>query len=80
MKQILFFKGSTCVPCKILEPMLDSIVEGKDVQVVKAVDDIDWMMNFGIRQVPAVVVIDGDKEPTILVGKEVTKAKLVELL
>lgn len=82
MKQVIFFKGSNCVPCKMVEPMMDKIKAKAlyNYQYVKAVDDVDWMANFGIRSVPAVVIIDGDKEPTILRGKEITTAKLEELL
>lgn len=82
MKQVIFFKGSNCVPCKIVEPMMDEVKEicRGDMQYVKAIDDVDWMMNFGIRTVPAVVIIDGDKEPTVLVGKQISKDKIVSLI
>lgn len=50
------------------------------LQFVKAVDDHHWMASFGIRSVPAVVIVDGDKDPTILVGKEIKRSKIEELI
>ncbi|EAT0097324.1 thioredoxin [Salmonella enterica] len=81
-KQIIFFKGSNCTPCKMVEPAMERIKEKYKgtVQYVRAVDDNVWMANFGIRSVPAVVVIDGDKEPTILLGKDITTAKIEALI
>lgn len=87
MKQVIFFKGSTCVPCKVVEPYVDEVMEevkanvrGSEVQYVKAVDDVAWMANFGIRQVPAVVIINEEGTPTVLLAKEITKEKIDSLL
>lgn len=80
-KQIIFFKGTNCMPCKMVEPTMERIKEKfkGSVQYVRAVDDAAWMANFGIRTVPAVVVIDGD-ETTVLVGKDITTAKIEALV
>lgn len=82
MKQMIFFKGSNCVPCKMVEPMMDDIKNKTrgTIQYVKAVDDVAWMANFGIRSYPAVVIIDGDNEPTILVGKEIKRSTILSLI
>lgn len=81
-KQIIFFKGSNCVPCKMVEPAMERIKEKYkgSVQYVRAVDDTAWMQNFGIRSVPAVVIIDGDKDPVIFLGKDITTAKIEALI
>lgn len=57
-KKIVFLKGSTCAPCSQFEPVFDKITAKFELPVEKRTDDIDSLRRFGLRAVPAVVLID----------------------
>lgn len=57
-KKIVFLKGSSCVPCKQFEPVFDKLTAEFNLPVEKRTDDVDSLRKFGLRTVPAVVLVD----------------------
>jgi thioredoxin len=62
MKTLIYFSASWCQPCKNLSPIMEQV--GKNVPVIKI--DVDaqkqYAMDFGIRNIPTVVLVENGKE------------------
>lgn len=56
MKQVIFFKGSTCAPCKAFEPVITEMVANADLPLRVELDNVELMAQFGLRVVPSVVM------------------------
>lgn len=84
MKQVILFKGSDCVPCTQFEPVFDDLTSycnnaGTDFIFSKEVDNIELMRKYGLRSVPAVVVIT-DKGSEVFMGKNLKGKVLLSYL
>ena len=80
MKRILRFTASWCQPCKTLAKNLE-LVNSKNVpiEVVDIDENQDYAIEFGVRGVPTLVMLDGNTEVKRMVGM-VTQQKLEEWL
>lgn len=62
MKTLIYFSASWCQPCKTLSPIMEQV--GKNVPVIKI--DVDaqkqYAMDFGIRNIPTVILVENGKE------------------
>jgi thioredoxin 1 len=79
MKKVLRFTASWCQPCKTMKNMLEEIKPTMPFEVI----DIDVSpvvaMDFGIRSVPTLVMMDETIEMKRLTGIK-TKEQLTEWL
>lgn len=62
MKTLIYFSAAWCQPCKTLSPIMEQV--GKQVPVIKV--DVDaqkqYATDFGIRNIPTVVLVENGKE------------------
>ena len=76
MRKILRFTASWCQPCKNLAKQLEEIDTGLPIEVVDIDVNTELAMDYGIRSVPTLVILDENievKRMTGLVTKEILK-------
>jgi thioredoxin 1 len=76
MRKVLRFTASWCQPCKVLAKMLEEMNVGLPIEVIDIDVDSEIAMDYGIRSVPTLVIVDEHvevKRITGLVTKEVLK-------
>jgi len=56
--KVIRFTASWCQPCKMLEKNLESIKTNIPIEVVDIDENTEAAMNFGIRSVPTLVMLD----------------------
>ena len=81
-KVLVDFFASWCGPCRMVSPIVDEIAEQRDdIKVVKInVDDSPELASrFGVMSIPTLVVINGGKEVSRLMGAR-PKETILELL
>ncbi len=61
MKKLLYFSAEWCGPCKMVGPVMEELkTEGYNVQKVDVDSNQELSQQFGIRNIPTVVLtIDG---------------------
>jgi thioredoxin 1 len=76
MRKILRFTASWCQPCKNLAKQLEEIDTGLPIEVFDIDVDTELAMDYGIRSVPTLVIVEENvevKRMTGLVTKEILK-------
>jgi thioredoxin 1 len=76
MRKILRFTASWCQPCKNLAKQLEEIDVVLPIEVIDIDVDTELAMDYGIRSVPTLVIIQENievKRMTGLVTKEILK-------
>lgn len=79
--KVLKFEASWCGPCKMLSKVLEG-AEGKyttEIEVVDIDENPDLAKQYGVRGVPTMVKVDGDKEVARKVGM-MNESQLLEFL
>jgi thioredoxin 1 len=79
MKKVLRFTASWCQPCKIMNNMLEEIKPTLHFEVIDVDVHPEIAMDFGIRSVPTLVMMDETIEMKRLTGIK-TKEQLTEWL
>ena len=79
MKKVLRFTASWCQPCKTMKNMLEEIEPTLPFEVIDVDVSPDIAMDFGIRSVPTLVMMDETIEMKRLTGIK-TKEQLTEWL
>jgi thioredoxin 1 len=72
MKRILRFTASWCSPCKALAKQLEETQTNIPIEVIDIDVNPELAMEYGIRSVPTLVLLDGNvevKRKTGLVAK-----------
>ena len=72
-KRVLRFTASWCQPCKMLAKNLESINTEVPVEVYDIDERTDIAMDFGVRGVPTLVMMDGNTEIKRMVGMKSLK-------
>ena len=72
-KRVLRFTASWCQPCKMLAKNLESINTEIPIEVYDIDERTDVAMDFGIRGVPTLVMMDGNTEIKRMVGMQALK-------
>lgn len=62
MKELLKFSASWCGPCKSLSKIMSEVDLGVKVKEIDIEDDPDLAIQYGIRSVPTLILIEGEKE------------------
>jgi thioredoxin 1 len=76
MRKILRFTASWCQPCKNLAKQLEEIDTGLPIEVIDIDVDTELAMDYGIRSVPTLIIVEENievKRMTGLVTKEILK-------
>lgn len=66
--KILRFTASWCGPCKMLASMLETIKTKIPIEVYDIDEHADLAIDYGIRSVPTMILLDGDIEVERKVG------------
>lgn len=78
-KRVLRFTASWCGPCKMLAKTLEDIKTDVPISVYDIDENTDYAVEYGIRGVPTLVMLNGNTEVKRLVGMT-TQNKLEEWL
>ena len=60
--KVLRFTASWCQPCKMLAKTLEDVETQIPIEVIDIDENQELAMDYGIRGVPTLVMIDGDIE------------------
>ena len=72
-KEVIFFSGQTCAPCKQLKPEMEFQAQhrGFAMRIVDMChENKDEFLKYGVRSVPTVVCHDGENEIGRFVGAQ----------
>ncbi len=72
-KRVLRFTASWCGPCKMLAKNLENINTNIPIEVVDIDENNEIAIDYGIRGVPTLVMLDGNTEMKRLVGMQSLK-------
>lgn len=75
MKKVLRFTASWCGPCKMLAKTLEEVDTKLPIDVIDIDEKSDLAVQFGIRSVPTLVLVDGEVEIKRSIGNK-TKQEL----
>jgi thioredoxin 1 len=75
MRKVLRFSASWCSPCKSMAKLLDDVDTDMPIEVIDIDEQSELAVDYGIRSVPTLVMIDENIEVRRMVGL-VTKEKL----
>ena len=73
MKRVLRFTASWCNPCKMLAKNLESVNTNIPIEVVDIDVHNEVAMDYGIRSVPTLVMLDENTEVKRMVGMQSLK-------
>ena len=73
MKRILRFTASWCQPCKALAKNLETMNINMPIEVIDIDQNSDIAMDYGIRSVPTLIMVDENIEVKRVVGLKPTK-------
>ena len=75
MRKVLRFSASWCQPCKAMAKLLDDIDTNLPIEVIDIDEQSELAVDYGIRSVPTLVMIEENVEVKRMVGL-VAKDKL----
>ena len=67
MKKILYFSAAWCGPCQTLGPIMESLKGDINYQKIDVDNNQDLSMQYGVRNIPTVLLFDKGE----LVGRQV---------
>ncbi len=80
MKKILYFTAEWCGPCKMIKPKMQQLSQTLPVQFIDVDTNKSTCEQYGIRNVPCVVIIDNNGTVTgRLVGGNITLQSVTEM-
>jgi thioredoxin 1 len=61
MKEILYFTGVWCTPCKQLGPIMDSLQGQINFRKIDVDNDTELSVKYGVRNIPTLILLkDGE--------------------
>jgi thioredoxin 1 len=75
MRKVLRFTASWCQPCKVMAKLMEDVDTNLPIEVIDIDEQSELAVDYGIRSVPTLVMIDENVEVKRMVGL-VTKDKL----
>jgi len=80
MKTAKYFSATWCGPCKTFKPIVQEVVsEGYNIEYIDIDSNQDTAVEYGVRSVPTVVILQNGTEVDRLVGS-VPKQVLLDKL
>ncbi|ASF00414.1 putative thioredoxin [uncultured virus] len=77
MKQLLYFFGDWCQPCKTLGPIMDQVSHQAKVKKINVDNSPEMASHYGVRSVPTVILVsEHGEEKSRLVGVQSGQAYL----
>jgi thioredoxin 1 len=73
MKKVIRFTASWCQPCKMLAKTLEDVQTNLPIEIVDIDKDSDVAIEYGIRGVPTLVMVEDGTILKRLVGMQNTK-------
>ena len=73
MKKVIRFTASWCQPCKMLAKTLEDVHTNLPIEIVDIDKDSDTAIEFGIRGVPTMVMVEDGAVLKRLVGMKTAK-------
>ncbi len=73
MKKVLRFTASWCQPCKALAKNLESMNTNVPIEVIDIDENSDLAMDYGIRSVPTLIMVEENIEVKRLIGLKPSK-------
>ncbi len=67
-KRVIRFTASWCGPCKSLAKNLESINTNVPIEVIDIDENTDAAIEFGVRGVPTLVMLDENTEVKRMIG------------
>ena len=77
MKKILYFSASWCGPCKMLGPIMESLSGQINYEKVDVDNNQDLSIQYGVRNVPTLVLVENGEAVGRLVGVQ-SKEQILE--
>ena len=62
MKQILYFSGEWCGPCKSFKPVMERLSQELPIRFVDVDSEPQLVAEYGVRNVPTIVVTQDGRE------------------
>jgi thioredoxin 1 len=76
MKKILYFSAAWCGPCKMLGPIIESLSGQINYEKIDVDNNQDLSIQYGVRNVPTLVLVDNGEAVGRLVGVQSKEAIL----
>ena len=73
MKRVIRFTAAWCGPCKMLAKNLENVNTHIPIEVIDIDENTDAAIEFGVRGVPTLVMLDENTEVKRLVGMQPLK-------
>ena len=73
MKRVLRFTASWCGPCKMLARTLEDINTNIPIEVIDIDEKQDIAIDYGVRGVPTMIMLDGNTEVKRMSGMQSLK-------
>ena len=64
----LYFSAQWCGPCKMLGPVMNEISAEIPVEKIDVDVDFERAQQYGVRNIPTVVLVDGESEVKRFIG------------
>lgn len=68
MKRVIRFTASWCQPCKTLAKVLEEVDTEMPIEVYDIDESPDYALEFGIRGVPTLIMLEGNDEIKRMTG------------
>ena len=68
MKKILYFSAAWCGPCKMLGPIMESLSGQINYEKIDVDNNQDLSIQYGVRNVPTLVLVDNGEAVGRLTG------------
>jgi len=76
MKKILYFSAAWCGPCKMLGPIMESLSGQINYEKIDVDNNQDLSIQYGVRNVPTLVLVENNEAVGRLVGVQSKEAIL----
>ena len=76
MKKILYFSAAWCGSCKMLGPIMESLSGQINYEKIDVDNNQDLSIQYGVRNVPTLVLVENEEAVGRLVGVQSKEAIL----
>ena len=76
MKKILYFTAPWCGPCQTLGPIIESLSGQIHYEKINVDENQDLSIQYGVRNVPTLLLLENGEEVSRLVGVQSKEAIL----